>query len=65
MKKLGLEVFLADELLDKTEREKIYDHVVSKLYWYEEDKLANLSNDEKKFSNFLIHYIYTKNYLLH
>ena len=28
MKKLGFEVFLADELLDKTEREKIYDHVV-------------------------------------
>jgi len=53
MKKLGFEVFLADELLDKTEREKIYDHVVSKLYWYEDDLLANLSNEEKKVFQFL------------
>ena len=53
MKKLGFEVFLADELLDKTEREKIYDHVVSKLYWYEDDLLANISKEEKKVFQFL------------
>ena len=30
-----LEHFFADDLLNKKEREKIFDHVVSKLYWYE------------------------------
>jgi len=50
LKKYNFEYFLADELLSKLEREKIHEHVVSKLYWYEDHKLPN---EEKQLFQFL------------
>jgi len=53
IKKYEFDYVLADEFLTKLEREKIYDHVVSKLYWYEDERLKNLSSDEKQLFQFL------------
>ncbi len=39
--KLNLENILADNLLDSKEREAIFDHVISKLYWYENIHVSN------------------------
>ena len=50
IKKYDFQYILADELLSITEREKIYQHVVSKLYWYEDQ---TLSDDQKQLFQFL------------
>ena len=38
----NLEHFFADNLLNKKEREKIFEHVVSKLYWYQNQSFSNI-----------------------
>lgn len=50
IEKYNFEYFFADEFLTKLDREKIHDHVVSKLYWYEDQKL---SNNNKQLFQFL------------
>ena len=50
IKKYDFQYILADELLSITEREKIHQHVVSKLYWYEDQ---TLSDDQKQLFQFL------------
>ena len=40
----NLEHFFADNLLNKKEREKIFEHIVSKLYWYQNQSFSNTSN---------------------
>ena len=50
IEKYNFEYFFADEFLTKLEREKIHEHVVSKLYWYEDHKLPN---EEKQLFQFL------------
>ena len=39
LEKRNLEYFFADDQLTIEERKKIFDHVVSKLYWYEDTSL--------------------------
>ena len=50
LKKLNLDHILADTLLNSKERENIFDHVVSKLYWYENIKIPKNLNIEGKNS---------------
>ena len=46
--------FFADEQLTKRDREDIFDHVVSRLYWYNDKKISgDLTTEEKKIFSFL------------
>ena len=37
LQKYGIDSFHADEFLTKLERDEIFDHVVSKLYWFKNE----------------------------